>query len=72
MAKSAGLEGTVTAKVCVDATGNVTGVTLLRHMAMGMDEEVTKKCKAQKYEPFMFNGRAVPFCRVINFVFKLR
>ena len=71
-AQSAGIEGTVTAKICVNEAGNVSGVTLMRHMAMGMDASVVDTVKTWRFRPFVYNGRAVPFCYISNFVYALR
>jgi protein TonB len=71
-AQTAGVEGTVTAKICVNDRGNVSSVNIMRHLAMGMDSSVTDTVKTWRFRPFVYNGRPVPFCYVANFVYQLR
>jgi protein TonB len=70
-AKTAGIQGSVVAKICVSPTGNVSSVSILRGLPM-MNDEVQNKVRQWRYKPFTFNGRAIPFCHVANFVFNLR
>jgi len=70
-AKLAGINGTIIAKICVTPTGGVQSVAILRGLPM-LSDQVTTTVKGWRYKPFMFNGRAMPFCHVANFVFNLK
>jgi TonB family protein len=70
-AKAARQTGTVLAKVCVGTTGAVTNITVLRGLPL-LDDEVRRTVERWRYRPFLYNGRAVPFCHVASFVFELR
>jgi TonB family protein len=70
-AKAARQTGTVLAKVCVGTMGAVSSVTVLRGLPL-LDDEVRRTVERWRYRPFLYNGRAVPFCHVASFVFELR
>ena len=58
------------AKICVNKTGNVDGVTLLKKADPMLDESVTSTVKTWRYHPRMTNTTPVPFCYIARFEFK--
>jgi len=70
-ARLAGIHGLVVAKICVDTNGTVAGVSIVRGLPM-LNESVAETVRTWRYRPFLFNGRAMPFCHVANFVFNLQ
>lgn len=58
----------VLVKVCVSATGSVTGVTVLRGDLPELDQAVLDEARRQRYRAYQIEGRAVPFCHALNVV----
>jgi periplasmic protein TonB len=70
-ARSAGVQGTVVARICVSPEGAVSSVSLLRGLPL-LDESVLNAVRLWRYKPFTVGGKAMPFCYVANFSFVLQ
>jgi len=69
-ARAAGLEATITVKICADASGHVTGVDVVRgHPAF--DDAIVGAVRRWRYRPHIVDGKPVPICGIANFVFKM-
>ena len=66
----AGTNYMVLAKICVTASGAVSGVTLLKRAEPTLDNNVMSQVKAWRFQPMTANGTPAPFCYVQRFEFK--
>ncbi len=57
-------------KLCLDVTGNVTQIRLLKSTGVpGYDAKLAREMAKWRYRPYMLDGRAVPVCTAITFVY---
>ncbi len=70
-ARMAKLQGAVVLWITVDAQGNVTGVQVIRHLGLGLDESAVKTVKMWKFKPGMKNGAPVPVQLTVEVDFSL-
>jgi len=71
-AKQAHFEGSMMAKICIGADGGVTSISILKGLPLGLNEAVQTAVRRWRCKPFQMNGRAMPFCYVAAFNFKLQ
>jgi protein TonB len=64
------IEGTVHATICVTQTGGIASVTIDHGLPL-LSDQVLNTVRTWRYKPFMFNGRAMPFCHPAKFEFHL-
>jgi len=65
IARSAGVEGTVTIAAAVDANGNVTGTSVLRSVPL-LNQAALDAVKEWQFEPQRVGGKAVPTMVTVN------
>lgn len=62
-AKRQEVEGTVTLRVCLDAEGKVTKVTVLKGVGFGLDEAAADHARRRwRFEPAKRDGVPIPYC----------
>lgn len=60
-------------KLCIDETGHVTDVTMLRSTrARAYDAKIMRTMKTWVYSPFLNEGRAAPVCTAVTFIYTQR
>jgi protein TonB len=69
-ARLAGVQGTVVAKICTNAEGDVTSVSLLKSLP-GLDDTVRRAASRWRYQPYRVNGTRIPICIIANFQFHI-
>lgn len=58
-------------KLCVGVDGVVRYVTLLRTTEFpAYDEKILREMRAWQYSPYRVNGRAVPVCTAVTFIYR--
>jgi outer membrane biosynthesis protein TonB len=58
-------------EICVDTTGKVAKVTTVKGTGEpGLDAAWIEKMRLWVYAPYEYNGKAVPFCHVVNLAVK--
>ena len=70
-AKKAGIEGTVTLLIVVDAAGNVSDVEVAERLGYGLDERASNAVKSWKFKPALKDGKPVPVKVTVIVSFKL-
>jgi hypothetical protein len=65
----AGIDQHVLARVCVGADGLVRDVRVLQGISPAADDAVAGKLRAWRYQPYLVQGRPVPFCYTTRIVF---
>lgn len=68
IAKTAGVEGTVTLAAAIDAKGNVTGTSVVRSVPM-LNKAAIDAVREWQYQPKMVRGKAVPSTVVVDVKF---
>lgn len=64
-----GVTGVV--KMCLSAGGSVNKLQVLRSTGYpGYDNRIKSKMREWKYRPFMVNGKAVPVCTSVTFIYR--
>jgi TonB family protein len=71
MAKTQRISGAVTIDALVDATGHVTGMTVISGPAL-LQESAKEALRRWKYEPAQLHGKAVPTHMMVTLQFKLQ
>lgn len=62
-----------TAKMCLDNKGNVTTVKMVKSSGYAeYDQKILNGMRGWKYRPFQVNGKAVPVCTAITFIYKFK
>jgi protein TonB len=58
-------------KLCINAGGEVTAVTMLKSSGFpSYDSKIQRKMRSEwKYRPYAVNGRAVPVCTAVTFIY---
>jgi hypothetical protein len=57
-------------KLCVDVTGAVTAVTLLKSSGFpDYDRKIIREMNKWAYKPYPMNGHAVPVCSAVTFIY---
>lgn len=56
-----------TLNLCVNDRGRVTQVSVLRSAGPALDPQITRALSTWRYRPHTENGKAVPFCYVLNY-----
>lgn len=57
-------------KLCLDTTGAVTKVTLLKSTGFpAYDQKLQREMRAWAYRPYLVNGKAVPVCTAVTFIY---
>jgi len=57
-------------KLCVDVVGTVTTVNQLKSTGFAAyDAKIMRQMRTWQYRPFMFNGKAVPVCTAVTFIY---
>ena len=57
-------------KLCIDAGGRVTTINQLKSTSFGAyDAKIQREMRTWKYRPYMVNGRAVPVCTAVTFIY---
>ncbi len=58
-------------KLCINAGGEVTSVSMLKSTGFGAyDSRISGKMRGEwKYKPYAVNGRAVPVCTAVTFIY---
>ena len=60
-------------KLCVDATGKVARVVLLKSSGYpAYDQKIVTETKAWEYKPYVVDGKPVPVCTALTFVYSLK
>jgi hypothetical protein len=62
-----GQEFVATLKICVDAAGTVSGVTFLMNALPIIDSQLPYVIARWRFDPYLVEGRATPFCYVLNY-----
>lgn len=58
-------------KLCVDATGKVGRVILLKSSGYpAYDEKIVTETKAWEYKPYVIDGKPVPVCTALTFIYQ--
>ncbi len=70
-AKAAKLQGAVTLRMVVAASGNVTDVKLLKGVGKGLDESAIETVRTWKFKPAMKKGKPVPVKVMVEISFRL-
>jgi hypothetical protein len=65
--KRAEVPPVVAAKVCIDASGKVTGVNLITKLERLTSVDLSNAVHGWRYQPYKQNGTAVPACFVVSF-----
>jgi protein TonB len=73
MAKRAGVQGIIIVRLCLWNNGTVNRklTKILKGIPL-LDDEVLKKVRTWRYRPYKVDGKAVPVCFPVKFVFRLR
>ena len=58
-------------KLCLTATGSISNVTMLKSTGFGSyDSKIQNKMRSEwRYKPYMVNGKAVPVCTAVTFIY---
>jgi len=58
-------------KLCINAGGEVTSVSMLKSTGFGAyDSRIQGKMRGEwKYKPYAVNGKAVPVCTAVTFIY---
>ena len=64
---SAGMAVWALVKICVNADGKVTSVSMVKHADPAVDPEIVRMLSTWRYRPYTVNGRPVPFCSVVRY-----
>lgn len=57
-------------KLCLDASGDVTSVTQLKSTGFNAyDAKINSTMRDWRYRPYLTNGRAVPVCTAVTFIY---
>lgn len=57
-------------KLCVDPGGAVTTITLLKPSGFAAyDAKLRREMQVWKYKPYLVNGKAVPVCTAVTFIY---
>jgi hypothetical protein len=64
-----GSQATLSAKLCIDAGGRVTSVTMLKSVA-DVEAEVKSALRSWRYKPYVQNGTPTPACFGVTFALK--
>jgi TonB family protein len=56
-------------RICVDTTGAVSGVTVVRSADPALDRQLASTIPRWRYRPLLDTGRAIPFCYTMNMRF---
>jgi hypothetical protein len=58
-------------KLCLNVAGAITSVTMLKSTGFpAYDSKILGKMRGEwKYKPFAVNGRAVPVCTAVTFIY---
>jgi TonB family protein len=56
-----------TVNICVNARGNVAGVSSMGSSEAAVDREVSRAISRWRYRPLLEAGRAIPFCYVLKY-----
>jgi hypothetical protein len=60
-------------KVCLDGDGNVTQKTQLKSAGYGgYDEALQRGVSTWRYRPYTVDGRGIPVCGIVTFVYTMR
>jgi hypothetical protein len=57
-------------KLCITITGNVSTISQLKSTGFGAyDAKIQAEMRNWRYRPYMVNGRAVPVCTAVTFIY---
>jgi hypothetical protein len=57
-------------KLCLDTSGAITTVTQLKTSGFpAYDQKLKSKIGEWKYKPYQVNGKAVPVCTAVTFIY---
>jgi outer membrane biosynthesis protein TonB len=58
-------------KLCLSASGEISNVTMLKSSGFpAYDSKIQSKMRGEwKYKPYAVNGRAVPVCTAVTFIY---
>lgn len=60
-------------KLCVTAAGAVSSINQLKSTSFpAYDQKIQREMRSWKYRPYMVNGRAVPVCTAVTFIYSQR
>ncbi len=66
-----GKDVTAAVKLCVDGTGKVSSVKLLRSSGLpGYDQKILREMKTWTYRPVLAEGQAAEVCSVMTFIYR--
>ena len=71
-ARNNNIQGTVTLRVLVDATGAVKRVNIIRGLPDGLNEKAVEAAYQVKFKPAMKDGKPVPYSMLLQMTFNLR
>lgn len=54
-------------RICADALGNVSGVSILRYSLPIIDSQLPDVIARWRFDPYIVDGRATPFCYPLNY-----
>jgi outer membrane biosynthesis protein TonB len=59
-------------KLCLSVAGDVTSVTMLKSTTFpAYDQKILSKIRGEwKYQPYNVNGKAVPVCTAVTFIYQ--
>jgi periplasmic protein TonB len=69
--KTSGKDRVVTKyRMCIDAGGGVTTLSLMQSSGFAdYDKKIAREMRQWRYRPFMVDGKAVPVCTVVTFIY---
>ena len=69
--KTSGKDRVVTKyRMCIDAGGGVTTLSLMQSSGFeDYDKKIAREMRLWRYRPFMVDGKAVPVCTVVTFIY---
>ena len=57
-------------KLCISVDGAVTTINQLKSTTFpAYDSKIQREMRSWKYRPYMVNGRAVPVCTAVTFIY---
>lgn len=54
-------------RICVNPSGNVMGVSLVKGMDPKLDGQLLSRIRSWKFNPYVTEGRAIPFCFTLRY-----
>ena len=57
-------------KLCITVDGNIASISQLKGTGFGAyDQKIQSEMRAWRYKPYMVNGKAVPVCTAVTFIY---